>query len=42
MRPNINLSNNAKIEADKLNIMVNLSVSDERDNAVAFVLLERD
>jgi len=42
MRPNINLSNNAKIEADKLNIMVNLSVSDERNNAIAFVLLERD
>lgn len=42
MRPNINLSNNAKIEADKLNIMVNLSVSDELNNAVAFVILERD
>lgn len=42
MRPNIKLSNNAEIEANKLNIMVNLSVSDERDNAVAFVLLERD
>ena len=42
MRPNIKLSNNAEIEANKLNIMVNLSVSDERNNAVAFVLLERD
>jgi holo-[acyl-carrier protein] synthase len=42
MRPNINLSNNAKIEANKLNIMVNLSVSDELNNAVAFVILERD
>lgn len=42
MRPNINLSNDAKIEANKLNIMVNLSVSDELNNAVAFVILERD
>ena len=38
MQPDIKLSNNAEIEANKLKIMVNLSVSDELNNAVAFVL----
>jgi holo-[acyl-carrier protein] synthase len=42
MQPDIKLSNNAEIEANKLKIMVNLSVSDELNNAVAFVILERD
>tara|TARA_B110000858_G_C17789651_1_gene469144 strand:+ start:203 stop:583 length:381 start_codon:yes stop_codon:yes gene_type:complete len=41
-RPRIKLSNIAEIEANKRNIMVNLSVSDELNNAVAFVILERN
>ena len=40
-RPYLVLSNSAELEVIKLNIKTNLSVSDERSNAVAFVVLER-
>jgi len=40
-RPFIELSNDIANKVDNLNIKINLSVSDEVSNAIAFVILER-
>ena len=40
-RPFIELSNDIEEEIKSLNIKINLSVSDEVSNAIAFVILER-